>query len=136
MYRLAMVEDNSAHRALVHDLLDEHYLVDDYADGPRALASLKLVPPDLVLLDISLPGMDGREVLARLRGDPVTASVPVIALTAHAKPGLRTQLLAAGFNDCLAKPITDAGPLCAAIVRALAAARVAVSAAAELSWGR
>jgi CheY-like chemotaxis protein len=64
-------------------------------------------PPDLVLLDISLPGMDGPEVLKRLRADPALTRLPVIALTAHAMAGDRERFLALGFNGYVTKPILD-----------------------------
>ena len=63
--------------------------------------------PDVVLLDVSLPGMDGLEVLARMRSDPVLHDVPVIAVTAHAMAGDRERYLAAGFDGYVPKPIVD-----------------------------
>ncbi len=64
--------------------------------------------------------MDGVEVLCHLRGDPLTASIPVIALTAHAMTGDRERLLAAGFNEYVTKPISDERVLLAAIMRCMA----------------
>jgi CheY-like chemotaxis protein len=63
--------------------------------------------PDLVVLDIRLPGMDGTEVLARMRADPRLSRVPAIALTAHAMTGDGERYLAAGFDEYVSKPITD-----------------------------
>ena len=63
--------------------------------------------PDLVLLDVSLPGMDGLEVLARMRDDAVLCDVPVIVVTAHAMAGDRERYLAAGFDGYVPKPIVD-----------------------------
>lgn len=119
MKRIAVVEDNTDNRLLVQAILSDLYTLDEYASGPEALAGIRATPPDLVLLDISLPGMDGREVLQRLRADPATAQLPVIALTAHAMAGDRESLLGAGFNDYVSKPILDESLLLDAIARLL-----------------
>jgi CheY-like chemotaxis protein len=73
--------------------------------------------PDLVLLDISLPGLDGVEVLRILRQDAALRGLPVIALTAHAMAGDRDRFLDAGFDDYVTKPITDEELLLGAIKR-------------------
>ena len=73
--------------------------------------------PDLVLLDISLPGMDGNEILTRIREDDRLRPLPVIALTAHARAGDREKYLAAGRNDYITKPIVDEAVLFEAIER-------------------
>ena len=75
--------------------------------------------PDLVLLDISLPGMDGTEVLAWIRAQEELVDLPVIALTAHAMSGDREKYLGMGFNDYLTKPIIDEDLLMGAIERLL-----------------
>lgn len=116
MKRVALVEDNPDNRLLVQALLKGHYVVTEYTSGGEALAAFaEEAPPDLVLLDISLPGMDGTEVLARMRAEPRWHDIPVIALTAHAMSGDRERLLRQGFNDYLAKPILDPGELIGAI---------------------
>jgi two-component system, cell cycle response regulator DivK len=115
MKTIAVVEDNADNRLLLRSLLGEDYRLIEYKDGAEALAGLRDDRPDLVLLDISLPGMDGEEVLARMRADPSLRDLPVIALTAHAMAGDRERLLGAGFDDYVAKPIVDEEVLFAAI---------------------
>ena len=113
--RIAIVEDNPDNRLLLQALLADLYLIDEYEDGPSALAGMTASRPDLVLLDISLPGMDGPEVLRRMRGTPALSSLPAIALTAHAMTGDRETFLALGFDGYVAKPILDEDLLFAAI---------------------
>lgn len=111
MKRVALVEDNPDNRLLVSALLEECFEILEYENGAGALADLPARRVDAVLLDISLPGMDGVEVLRRLRADPSLAALPVIALTAHAMAGDRERFLAAGFDDYLSKPILDENEL-------------------------
>jgi CheY-like chemotaxis protein len=118
-HRLALVEDNADNRLLVHALLDDRYAVTDYETGAAALAGIGASRPDLVLLDVSLPELDGTEVLRRLRADPALAGLPVVALTAHAMAGDREKYLALGFDDYVAKPIVDEQLLFDAIARHL-----------------
>ena len=121
MARLAVVEDNPDNRLLLQAMLGDEYAIAEYVDGPDALEGLRRDPPDLVLLDISLPGMDGLEVLRRLRSDATTADLPVVALTAHAMCGDRERFLSAGFNGYVSKPITDMVELTQEIDRLLVA---------------
>ncbi len=113
--RIAIVEDNPDNRLLLTALLGDDHDLDEYESGPAALAALPGARPDLILLDISLPGMEGPEVLRRLRADPLLSTIPVIALTAHAMSGDREKFLALGFNDYVSKPIVDESLLYAAI---------------------
>ena len=83
------------------------------------LDGLPQVKPDLVLLDISLPEMDGTEVLQRIRANPEIQTLPVVALTAHAMAGDREKYLGAGFNDYVSKPIVDEQVLLDVIQRLL-----------------
>lgn len=115
MKTIAVVEDNPDNRLLLQSLLSDDYLITEYPDGPSALTGLRAETPDLVLLDISLPGMDGEEVLAHIRADESLRRLHVIALTAHAMSGDRERLLALGFDDYLAKPIIDETLLFSAI---------------------
>lgn len=123
MKTIAVVEDNADNRLLLQAILDGLYQVVEYENGVDALAGLSAALPDLVLLDISLPGMDGNEILARIRADDRLRRLPVIALTAHAMAGDREKYLAAGFNDYITKPIVDETILLQAIERWLDAAR-------------
>jgi CheY-like chemotaxis protein len=107
MKSIALIEDNKDNRLLVSSLLGEFYSITEYETGYAAFHGFQNSTPDLILLDISLPGMDGLEVLARLRNEERFKHTPVIALTAHAVSGDREQYLAAGFDDYIAKPIID-----------------------------
>ncbi len=89
------------------------------SDAVTAMTVARKERPDLILLDISLPGMDGVEVLSRIRADERLRDLPVIALTAHAMAGEREKYLGAGFDDYIAKPIVDERVLLGAIARCL-----------------
>ena len=123
MKKIAVVEDNADNRLLLGALLEDDYEIVEYLDGPTALVGIPTTAPDLVLLDISLPGMDGTEVLAALRADPVTKKIPAIALTAHAMAGDRERFLGLGFDEYVTKPIVDETLLFAAIERLIIAVR-------------
>ena len=123
MNTVAVVEDNADNRLLLQAILDGLYDVVEYENGIDALAGLSASLPDLVLLDISLPGMDGNEILARIRADEKLRRLPVIALTAHAMAGDREKYLAAGFNDYITKPIVDETLLLRAMEKWIAAGR-------------
>lgn len=116
---VAVVEDNADNRLLLQALLGDAYTLVEFESGSDALAAFAKSRPDLVLLDISLPGMDGTEILQRIRADAALRTLPVIALTAHAMAGDREKFLAAGFDDYLTKPIVDESKLFAAIDRLL-----------------
>jgi len=122
-HTVAVVEDNPDNRMLVDAILGGHFTVVLYPEGTSALAGCHAQPPDLILLDISLPGMDGTQVLRALRADPMTAHVPVVALTADAMLGAADRYRAMGFDDYLSKPILQAEDLRKAVRRNLGAAR-------------
>lgn len=115
--RIAVVEDNPDNRLLVQAILEDRYDISEYATGSDAVRGLERDPPDLVLLDISLPGMDGTEVLRWIRGHETLKDVPVVALTAHAMAGDREKYLREGFDDYVTKPILDETDLLEAIER-------------------
>ena len=105
--RVAHVDDNSDLRDLVRLILEGECEIIEFADGASALEQLPLSPPELILLDIGLPDIDGKEVLARLRSDDRLRGLPVVALTSHALPGDRERYVALGFDEYVAKPILD-----------------------------
>jgi CheY-like chemotaxis protein len=115
--KIAVVEDNPDNRFLVQALLEELYDLSEYETGAAALEGLVQDDPDLVLLDISLPEMDGVDVFRWIRDQEELKDVPVIALTAHAMAGDREKFLALGFNDYVTKPIVDESILLETIAR-------------------
>lgn len=121
MKRIALVEDNDDNRALIAAILDdaEGFELHEYVDGPSALEGMTSTRPDLVLLDISLPGMDGTEVLERIRGHEELRALPVVVLTAHAMRGDRERFVALGFDAYVGKPIVDEAELVQTIHRLL-----------------
>jgi len=103
---ILLVEDTIANRALVVKLLKAAgHAVIEAADAAAGILEAQTTHPDLVLMDLSLPGMDGWEALRRLRADGRTRDLRIVALTAHAMAGTRDQALAAGFDGYLSKPI-------------------------------
>jgi two-component system, cell cycle response regulator DivK len=104
--RILVVDDNQDNRELVVKVLRRHgYRTSEAADGEEALASAAAERPDLILMDISLPGLDGYEVTRRLQVTGACREIPVVALTAHAMKGDREKALAAGCCDYITKPI-------------------------------
>jgi len=107
MHRIALIEDNPDNRMLVIALLEDEFEVHGYENGRTALEGMPAEQPDLILLDISLPEMDGPQVLQHIRQHEALKSRPVIAITAHAMTGDRERFLAMGFDGYLSKPILD-----------------------------
>jgi CheY-like chemotaxis protein len=105
--RLALiVDDNELNLKLLRDVLRfEGYRTSEAATAESALTLAAADPPDVVLMDVSLPDLSGIEALQRLRAAPATAATPVLVVTASAMVGDREWLLAAGFDDYVAKPI-------------------------------
>jgi two-component system, cell cycle response regulator DivK len=101
-----VVEDNERNRKLVRTILKfRGFEVIECDDGTPSLDLARQHKPALVLMDIQLPVMDGITALKRLRDDPSTRDIPVIAVTASVTPGERDKVLAAGFNAYVGKPI-------------------------------
>ena len=104
--RILVVEDNERNMKLVRDVLQASgYRTLEATTGTHAVALAGEYSPDLVLMDIHLPDMDGVEVLGCLRTGERSAAVPVVALTAQAMHGDRERFLAAGFDDYISKPV-------------------------------
>lgn len=102
-----IVEDNARNMTLVRDVLGHAgYRTLEASDGEQGVALARSHQPDLILMDIQLPGMDGVEALTRLREDASTAEIPVVALTAFAMKEDRERLLAAGFRGYIEKPLS------------------------------
>jgi two-component system cell cycle response regulator DivK len=109
MKTILIAEDNPASREFLMELLSvQGYGVVVAEDGESALKKVRESPPDLVLLDIQMPGMDGYEVLRRLRADSATAGLRIVACTAYAMSGDEEKALAAGFDGYITKPIRAA----------------------------
>jgi two-component system, cell cycle response regulator DivK len=107
--QVLVVEDNERNMKLFRDVLHASgYRTLEATTGGEAVALATERSPDLVLMDIQLPDIDGVEALGRLRADGRTASVPVLALTAQAMEGDRERFLAAGFDGYLSKPVNIA----------------------------
>jgi two-component system cell cycle response regulator DivK len=101
-----LIEDNEQNRYLTTFLLERHgYRVVSAPDGPRGVESARAAPPDLILLDIQLPGMDGYAVAKLLRSIESLRETPIIAVTSYAMVGDREKTLAAGCNGYIEKPI-------------------------------
>src|SRR4029077_6486819 len=101
-----VVEDNEVNQLLTASVLErEGFAVDLAADSTQALERVKERTPDVILMDVQLPGMDGLSLTRRLKSDPGTAGIPIIALTAHAMTGDREQTLEAGCAGYISKPI-------------------------------
>jgi signal transduction histidine kinase/ActR/RegA family two-component response regulator len=119
---IALVEDDAGSRSLMEAMLSPPHQVRSYDCGAAALRGIPASAPDVVLIDISLPDMNGKDVLLRLRRRRGLAKTPMIAISAHAMSGARAELRAAGFDDYFSKPVTNPALLLATIDR-LAAAR-------------
>jgi two-component system cell cycle response regulator len=106
--RILVVDDIRTNvKVLEAKLTSEYYEVIAASSGPEALESAASHKPDLILLDVMMPGMDGFEVCRRLKGNPDTAHIPVIMVTALGDPEDRVQGLSAGADDFLTKPVDD-----------------------------
>ncbi len=104
--RILVVDDNQDNRELVVKILGKRgYILFEAVDGQDALDRALAEHPDLILMDISLPKMDGYEVTRRLKGMDGYKDIPIIALTAHAMKGDREKALKAGCCDYISKPI-------------------------------
>jgi CheY-like chemotaxis protein len=116
--RVLLADDDALVRAVYADTLRAHGCeVTEAGDGGQAVALAPTLMPDMVLMDLSMPGVDGWQALAELRADPRTRALVVVALTASDSRGVRERAAAAGFDGFVLKPFTAA-----ALLRALEAA--------------
>lgn len=112
MVRILLVEDNEMNRDMLSRRLERRgYEVVIAVDGKAGVEAASSVDPDLVLMDMSLPVIDGWEATRRLKANPATSAIPIIALTAHAMAGDREKAIDAGCDDYDTKPIELAGLL-------------------------
>ena len=106
MGKILIVEDNAMNRDMLsRRLLRSGYSVVMAEDGKRGIESAHAEGPDVILMDMSLPEIDGWEATRRVKADPATKSIPVIALTAHAMAEDKEKSLAAGCDDYDTKPV-------------------------------
>jgi CheY-like chemotaxis protein len=106
MIKVLIAEDNPVNRELLRELLElRGYTVLEACDGQEALRLIEQTQPELMLLDIGMPGMDGFAVVRRIRENPRLAQLPVVAVTAYAMRGDQERVLNSGFDGYLSKPI-------------------------------
>ena len=106
MPQILLVEDNEMNRDMLsRRLLRKGFEVIMAVDGDECMRELSTSKPDLVLMDINLPGRDGYQLTREIKADSATVSIPVIALTAHAMSGDREKSIAAGCDDYDTKPV-------------------------------
>jgi two-component system cell cycle response regulator DivK len=105
--RILIVEDQEDNRQIVRDLLTANdYEMTEAENGEEALAAVAKDPPDLILMDIQLPVLDGYEATRRIKADPSLSSIPIIAVTSYALSGHEEKARAAGCNDFVPKPFS------------------------------
>jgi CheY-like chemotaxis protein len=106
MIRILVAEDNAVNRELLRELLEARgYAVSEACDGQEALHMIEQAQPELLLLDIGMPVLDGFAVIRRIRENPLMARLPVVAVTAYAMRGDREKILKSGFDGYLSKPL-------------------------------
>lgn len=106
MKKILIAEDNAVNRELLRELLElRGFEVLEACDGQETLSAIAQSQPDLVVLDLGMPVLDGFAVIEKIRNDPESARLRVLAATAYAMRGDREKVLAAGFDGYLSKPI-------------------------------
>jgi len=119
MSKILIAEDNPVNRELLRELLEVRgHTVVEACDGEEALRIIEQTQPDLVLLDIGMPLLDGFGVIRKIRENPRFASMPVVAVTAYAMRGDREKILSSNFDGYLSKPV-DARSLAQELDRVL-----------------
>lgn len=107
MKKVLIVDDKATSRELIRTVLEQAgHAVFEAGDGKEAVRRAGEILPDLIVLDLHMPELDGFGALQELRGDPRFATTPIVALTASAMQGDRERALAAGFTGYIAKPIS------------------------------
>src|ERR671925_1771735 len=107
MKKILVVEDVEFNRDLIVQLLEDHYEVLTAADGAEGLQLAARERPDLILMDLSLPVIDGWEATRRIKGNTALQAIPIIALSAHAMMGDQEKALQSGCDDYLSKPLDE-----------------------------
>ena len=108
MSKVLIAEDNAVNRELLRELLEMRgYIVVEACDGGEALRMIEQSQPDLLLLDIGMPVLDGFAVVGKIRENPRLAQLPVVAVTAYAMQGDREKILNAKFDGYLSKPVNS-----------------------------
>jgi len=106
MKKVLVADDKATSRELIRTVLENRgYSISEASDGIEALRLARELQPDLIILDLHMPGVDGFGVIAELRREPKFSSTPIMALTASAMQGDRERALAAGFDSYVSKPI-------------------------------
>lgn len=105
--KIMVVDDNTDNRELLEDIFDEEYDVVCVESGPLCLEQCPVETPDIILLDVNMPNMDGYEVCRRLKNSPDTALIPIVFVTALASPEERLKGYEAGAEDYVTKPFVD-----------------------------
>lgn len=107
MLTALIVEDNVMNRKLLRDILDPQFVVLEAESAEDAIIILKEHRPDLIFMDLQLPGIDGLTYIRRLKGTPATADIPIVAVSAHAMQDNIDQALAAGCMEYVTKPLIE-----------------------------
>jgi two-component system, cell cycle response regulator DivK len=105
--RLLIVEDSELNRELLVQIFESSYDLDVAVDGKAAVQAATTSRPDLILMDVDLPGMSGLDAVRAIRANERIAGTPIVAVSSHVMPGDRERALEAGCNEFVAKPIDD-----------------------------
>lgn len=107
MNKILIVEDVEINLELLVQLLEDDYLLVSAGDGGAGIELALIEKPDLIIMDMSLPIIDGWSAMREIRANPTTAKIPIIALTAHAMEADRQKAFEAGCNAYLTKPVDE-----------------------------
>lgn len=107
MALVLLVEDNPTNRKLMRDVLEIRFEVVDAPNAEEALDRLRESTPQLILMDLQLPGMDGLTLVRRLKQDPRTQPIPIVAISAHAMKQNIDEAMAAGCAEYVTKPLVE-----------------------------